>query len=62
MSDGSYLLFVGTTSGWVLREQEGEPPRVGDRLEENGAQLTVSKVGPSPLPDDRRRCVYTTSA
>jgi hypothetical protein len=61
VSDG-YLLFVWTTSGWVLREQEGDPPSVGDRLDEDGARLVVSKVGSSPLPDDRRRCVYTTAA
>jgi hypothetical protein len=61
MSEG-YVLFVWTTSGWVLREQEGEPPAVGERLEENGSRLVVSKVGSSPLPGDRRRCVYTTSA
>jgi hypothetical protein len=57
-----YLLLVWTTSGWVLREQDGELPAVGDRLDEGGSRLIVSKIGPSPLPGDRRRCVYTTSA
>jgi hypothetical protein len=57
-----YLLFVWTTSGWVLREQDGEPPAVGEQLEEGGSRLTVSKVGRSPLPGDLRRCVYTTAA
>jgi hypothetical protein len=62
MNGTTFLLFIWTTSGWVLREQDGEPPAVGDHLDEGGSRLTVSKIGPSPLPGDRRRCVYTTSA
>jgi hypothetical protein len=57
-----YLLFVWSTSGWVLREQEGEPPAVGERIEADGKQLEVAMVGASPLPGDRRRCVYTIAA
>jgi hypothetical protein len=62
VSENGYVLFVWTTSGWVLREREGEAPSVGERLDEGGKQLEVTKVGASPLPGDRRRCVYTTSA
>ncbi len=58
----SYLLFIWNTSGWTLREHEGEPPVVGDQIDEDGKRLEVSKVGSSPLPGDRRRCAYTTSA
>jgi hypothetical protein len=61
-SQNGYVLFVWTTAGWVLRDHDGEPPSVGEQIEEDGARLLVSKVGPSPLPGDRRRCVYTTSA
>ena len=57
-----YVLFVWTTSGWMLRERDGEAPAVGERFEEDGKRLEVAKVGSSPLPGDRRRCVYTTSA
>ena len=41
-----------------LREREGDPPLPGDEVEEDGIRMTVTKVAPSPLPGDRRRCVY----
>jgi hypothetical protein len=54
----SYLVFVWRPTGYELREREGDPPRVGDEVEEDSARLVVAKVGPSPLPGDRRPCVY----
>lgn len=57
MSDG-YLLFVWKTSGYELREQEGEAPAVGAEVETDGQTLRVTKVGPSPLPHDKRLCAY----
>ena len=54
----SYLLFVPKPSGYELRERDGEPPGVGDVLEEDEVRMTVTKVGPSPLPSDDRRCAY----
>jgi hypothetical protein len=57
MSDG-YLLFVWKTSGYELREQNGEIPAVGSEVEADGQRLLVTKVGPSPLPHDRRLCAY----
>jgi hypothetical protein len=54
----SHLLFVWKTSGYELRERDGEPPAVGDEVEEDAVRLTVTKVAPSPLPGDRRRCAY----
>jgi hypothetical protein len=54
----SYLLFVWKPSGYELRERDGEPPGVGDVLEEDEVRMTVTKVGPSPLPSDDRRCAY----
>lgn len=53
-----YLLFVARPTGYELREREGEPPAPGDRLEEDAERLEVTKVGPSPLPGDDRRCAY----
>src|SRR3954463_14770742 len=44
-----YLLFVWSPTGYSLREQSGEVPRVGDEVEEG---LVVTKVGSSPLPRD----------
>jgi hypothetical protein len=53
-----YLLFVSKPSGYELRERDGEPPAVGDEVEEDEVQMIVTKVGPSPLPRDDRRCAY----
>jgi hypothetical protein len=58
MAENGYLLFVAGPRGYELRERDGEPPAVGDELEEDEAQLRVAKIAPSPLPGDRRRCVY----
>ena len=58
MAENGYLLFVSKPSGYELREREGEPPAVGERVEEEDGTLRVSKVGPSPLPGDARRCAY----
>jgi hypothetical protein len=54
----TYLLFVWKPSGWELREREGDPPAVGDEVEEDAVRMTVTKVAPSPLPGDDRRCAY----
>ena len=51
-----YVLFVWSPSGYTLLERDGEPPRVGDELE-NG--LVVTKLGPSPVPGDPRPCAYS---
>jgi hypothetical protein len=53
-----YLLFVGKPSGYELRERDGDPPAVGDEVQEDETRMTVTKVAPSPLPDDDRRCAY----
>lgn len=54
----SYLLFVWKPSGYELVEQPGEPPAIGSEIERDGATLHVTKVGPSPLPGDKRLCAY----
>jgi len=54
----AHLLFVWKPSGWELREREGDPPAVGDEVEEDAVRMTVTKVAPSPLPGDDRRCAY----
>jgi hypothetical protein len=53
-----HLLFVWKTSGYELVEQHGDPPAVGASVEVEGRQLRVAKLGPSPLPGDRRVCAY----
>jgi hypothetical protein len=57
VADG-HLLFVWKTSGYELREQDGEVPSVGAEVELDGEALVVTKVGPSPLPGDARPCAY----
>jgi hypothetical protein len=58
-SGSRYLVFVWKPSGYELRERQGEPPAVGDELEDGEQRLRVYKVGPSPLPGDTRPCAYT---
>jgi hypothetical protein len=57
-----YLLFVWSPNGWTLREREGSPPARGATVEEGEVTLQISKIGPSPLPGDRRPCAYTQLA
>ena len=58
MASNGYLLFVSKPSGYELREREGEPPEVGSVVEEDDGRLRVTKLAPSPLPGDSRRCAY----
>jgi len=53
-----HLLFVRRTTGYELRECEGDLPAVGDEIEDDGKTVVVAKIGPSPLPRDPRMCVY----
>ena len=55
---GTHLRFVSTANGYELREREGDAPGVGDEVEEDEKRLRVTKVAPSPLPGDSRRCAY----
>jgi hypothetical protein len=54
----SHLRFVWTANGYELRERDGEAPSVGEEVEEDEQRLFVTKVAPSPLPGDLRRCAY----
>ena len=57
-----YLLFVWKSTGYELRERDGEPPSVGSVVEEEDGRMLVTRVAPSPLPGDGRRCVYLQAA
>jgi hypothetical protein len=61
MTDG-HLLFVWKTSGYELREADGDVPSVGAEVEQDGTTFRVAKLAPSPLPGDRRQCAYLTRA
>ena len=55
---GKHLLFIWKPSGYELRERDGDPPAVGDEVQEDDTRMVVTKVAPSPLPADERRCAY----
>ena len=61
MADG-HLLFVWKTTGYELREADGDAPGIGSEVEQDGTTFRVTKVAPSPLPGDRRQCAYLTRA
>jgi len=54
----THLRFVWTANGYELREREGDVPGLGEDVEEDEQRLRVTKVAPSPLPGDLRRCAY----
>jgi hypothetical protein len=60
MAEGKHLLFISKPSGYELVEREGEPPAPGAEVEldDGGVPFWVSKIAPSPLPDDDRLCAY----
>jgi hypothetical protein len=59
---GRSLLFAWSPAGYRLRELDGDPPEVGSELVDDGHRILIVKVGPSPLPGDRRRCAYSVGA
>ena len=60
MAEGKHLLFVSKPTGYELVVRDGEPPTPGSEVEvgDDGLRFTVSKLGPSPLPQDDRACAY----
>jgi hypothetical protein len=61
VADGAYLLFIWKPSGYELREASGELPAVGSEVDADDRKLQVTKIAPSPLPNDARPCVYLQS-
>jgi hypothetical protein len=62
VSEKRYLLYVWTPNGYALEEREGELPEVGSQLTVRETCLLVSKIAPSPLPNDPRPCAYLLPA
>jgi hypothetical protein len=61
VDEAQHLLFVPTYQGYLLVERNGAPPALGEVVElpeTPGARLMVAKLASSPLPHDRRTCVY----
>ena len=57
-----HLLFVWKPTGYELRERDGDLPSVGSVLDVEEGRMLVTRVGPSPLPGDDRRCAYLQAA
>jgi len=55
---GGHLLFVWSPAGYLLEERSGDPPAAGTEIEDRERRFRVTKIAPSPLPGDRRRCAY----
>ena len=53
-----HLLFIWKPTGYELRERDGELPALGSVLDEEEGRMIVTRIGPSPLPGDDRRCAY----
>ena len=54
-----FLYFVPRAGeGYELLEQPGSAPAVGDTIELEGKRYEVTRHSRSPLPFDRRACVY----
>ena len=41
----TYLAFVWSPAGYVLREEHGQLPHVGETVESDGKRWTVLKIG-----------------
>jgi hypothetical protein len=59
MADG-HVLFVSKPTGYELVPGEGDPPETGAVVELDGqdGRWFVTRIGPSPLPSDKRPCAY----
>ena len=53
-----HVLFVWSPAGYALLTRAGEPPPVGSEVGVSGGLRVVTKIGPSPLPGDRRPCAF----
>jgi chromosome segregation ATPase len=58
----AHVLFVPAGESYRLVELDGAPPQAGEPVEHDGVAYQVTRVGPSPLPGDRRRCAYLQRA
>ncbi len=54
----AHLLFVPSASGYALIEFPGPDPPSGTLLDIDGVSYIVHRVGASPFPGSRLRCVF----
>jgi hypothetical protein len=60
-TETDHVVFVSGPSSYGLLPREGRVPEVGSEIvlsDSAEGRYRVSKVGPSPLPGDRRRCAF----
>lgn len=53
-----HVAFVPGPAGYRLLVREGTAPAVGKEMELDELRYRVLRIGPSPLPGDRRRCAF----
>ena len=53
-----HLVFVPVEGVYALAERSGPAPEIGTAEEVDGVSFRVSRIGPSPLPADKRRCAF----
>jgi len=56
-ADG-WVALVSSPDGYRLLQRDGPPPDRGAVIELAEGPLVVLRLGPSPLPGDRRRCAF----
>jgi chromosome segregation ATPase len=57
-----HVVFIPLEGVYALAERPGPSPAVGAYEDVDGVRFLVSRIGPSPLPADRRRCAYVEVA
>jgi len=60
--EGEHLLFIGTSNGYEIIARPGGAPQPLDMISLDDAPFRVTKVAPSPLPNDARSCAYVERA
>jgi hypothetical protein len=59
VAEQKHCLFVSKPTGYELVERDGAPPAIGSAVElDDQSRWMVNRIGPSPLPQDRRPCAY----
>jgi hypothetical protein len=55
-----HLVFISSSNGYTLAELDGSPPPLGEEIvvPDHPGSFQVTKLGPSPLPNDPRICAY----
>jgi hypothetical protein len=54
----SHVAFLPSAKGYALVELPGPTPNPGAYEDVDEMRFVVSRIGPSPLPADRRRCAF----